>query len=49
MTGAAWQLRRLAALRARGIAPDEAQRRLVESYLEHSDSGQPVHLWPIEE
>ena len=33
MTGAIWQLRTLEALRARGLAPDEARRRMLESYL----------------
>jgi hypothetical protein len=49
MTGAVWQLRTLDALRARGVGPEEARRRLVERYLHHSDSGQPVHTWPVED
>jgi hypothetical protein len=49
MTGAVWQLRTLEALRARGVVPNDARRRLVESYLHHSDSGQPVHTWPVED
>jgi hypothetical protein len=48
VTGAAWQLRALAALRARGVTPEEARRRLVERYLLLSNTGQPVHDWPIE-
>jgi hypothetical protein len=48
MTGAVWQLRTLEALRARGVAPDEARRRMLESYLRHSERGQPVHAWPVE-
>jgi hypothetical protein len=49
MTGAVWQLRTLEALRARGVAPDEARRRMLESYLRHSDGGCPVHTWPVAE
>ena len=49
MTGAAWQLRTLDALRARGVAPEGARRRLLESYLHHSDSGQPVATWLVED
>jgi hypothetical protein len=49
VTGAIWQLRALAALRDHGVAPREAQRRLVERYLHLSGTGQPVHAWPIEE
>ena len=48
MTGAVWQLRTLEALRAAGVAPDEARRRMLESYLRHSEGGQPVHAWPVE-
>ncbi len=48
MTGAVWQLRTLESLRARGVAPDEARRRMLESYLQLSDGGQPVHAWPVE-
>ncbi len=48
MTGAVWQLRTLEALRARGVAPDEARRRMLDSYLRHSDGGEPVHRWPVE-
>ena len=49
VTGAVWQLRVLADLRARGVPAPEAQRQLVERYLRLSDSGQPVHAWPTEE
>ena len=48
MTGAVWQLRTLDALRARGVARDEARRQMLERYLRCSDGGQPVHAWPIE-
>ena len=48
MTGAVWQLRTLEALRAGGVAPDEARRRMLESYVRHSERGQPVHAWPLE-
>jgi len=48
MTGAVWQLRTLEALRARGVASDEARRQMLERYLRHSDGGQPVHAWPVE-
>ncbi len=48
MTGAVWQLRTLEGLRARGVTPDEARRQMLESYLLHSDGGQPVHTWPVE-
>lgn len=49
MTGAVWQLRTLEALRARGVAPDEARCRMLETYLSHSEGGQPVHAWPVDE
>jgi gamma-glutamyl:cysteine ligase YbdK (ATP-grasp superfamily) len=48
-TGAVWQLRTLEALRARGVTLDDARRRMVEMYLHHSDGGQPVHTWPVED
>jgi hypothetical protein len=48
ITGAAWQLRTLAALERRGATRDEALREMLERYIASIDTGQPVHTWPIE-
>jgi hypothetical protein len=43
-TGAAWQRARLASL-ARDRPSSEALGRMLEEYLDRSESGVPVHLW----
>jgi gamma-glutamyl:cysteine ligase YbdK (ATP-grasp superfamily) len=45
VTGAVWQQRALAALRANGWAEAEALHEMLEQYMRNADSGQPVHTW----
>jgi hypothetical protein len=45
-TGAAWQCRALAALEPR-LGRDRALAAMLERYLEHQTSGEPVHTWPV--
>ncbi len=44
-TGSAWQRQRLAKLES-GLDRQAALARLLEEYLDHSESGAPVHTWP---
>jgi hypothetical protein len=46
MTGARWQLAALAALEP-GRSRREALAAMLERYLDHAQSGEPVHRWPI--
>ncbi|RKH45257.1 glutamate--cysteine ligase [Corallococcus sicarius] len=46
-TGARWQREVLARLEAHMPRPD-ALAALLERYLHHSESGLPVHTWPVE-
>ncbi len=47
-TGAWWQRATLAALEAHHPRP-EALARMLERYIAHAASGEPVHLWPVNE
>jgi len=44
-TGAVWQRRTLAALEPR-LGRERALAAMLERYLEHAATGQPVHTWP---
>ena len=45
-TGAAWQRRTLAALEPR-LGRERALAAMLERYLEHQQTGEPVHTWPV--
>jgi len=45
-TGAAWQRRALAALEPQ-LGREPALRAMLERYLEHQRTGEPVHTWPL--
>lgn len=45
-TGAFWQLETLAQLEARQPR-EEALAQMLERYMEYSESGAPVHTWPL--
>lgn len=47
-TAAVWQRGVLERLEGQGVRGEQAQATLLERYLRGFDSGQPVHLWPIE-
>lgn len=47
-TGAVWQRRSLSALSGRH-GRERALAELLERYLEHAESGDPVHRWPLPE
>ncbi|HVB41686.1 MAG TPA: glutamate--cysteine ligase [Streptosporangiaceae bacterium] len=48
MNGAAWQLRSVRHLEARGIADrGEALRLMTQDYIELMNTGEPVHCWPV--
>ena len=44
--GAQWALRSLAAMKDK-VAPDMQQHALTAAMLEHQQTGQPVHAWPV--
>jgi hypothetical protein len=46
LTGARWQRRVLESLEPR-LERDEALVAMLERYLAHSASGEPVHRWPL--
>ena len=46
-TGARWQRQTLARLELT-MGREPALAAMLELYLEHSASGRPVHLWPLE-
>jgi hypothetical protein len=46
-TGAVWQRRTLAALEDKA-GRERAVGELLERYLEHQATGDPVHTWPVE-
>jgi hypothetical protein len=45
-TGARWQRAALAALEAH-LGREEALRAMLDLYLMHVESGEPVHTWPV--
>ena len=45
-TGAAWQRQALAALEPR-LGRERALTAMLEHYLEHQRTGEPVHTWPL--
>ena len=45
-TGAAWQRQALAALEPR-LGREQALAAMLEHYLEHQRTGEPVHTWPL--
>jgi hypothetical protein len=45
-TGARWQRLELARLEERMPRPD-ALAAMLERYLLHADSGEPLHTWPV--
>jgi gamma-glutamyl:cysteine ligase YbdK (ATP-grasp superfamily) len=46
-TGAAWQIRSVAALtERRGLDRAEALRQMTQCYIEHMHTNEPVHTWP---
>jgi hypothetical protein len=45
-TGAVWQRRTLAALEPR-LGREGALEAMLQRYLEHAATGQPVHTWPL--
>ena len=45
-TGAVWQRRTLAALEPQ-LGREQALAAMLERYLEHQRTGDPVHTWPI--
>jgi hypothetical protein len=45
-TGAVWQRRALAALEPR-LGRDRGLAAMLERYLEHQRTGDPVHTWPV--
>jgi hypothetical protein len=45
-TGARWQRAALAALET-NLGREEALRAMLERYLAHVESGEPVHTWPV--
>jgi hypothetical protein len=45
-TGARWQRAALAALETH-LGREEALRAMLERYLAHVESGEPVHTWPV--
>jgi hypothetical protein len=45
-TGAAWQRQALVAL-APQLGRERALRAMLERYLEHQRTGEPVHTWPL--
>ncbi|HEX3212735.1 MAG TPA: glutamate--cysteine ligase, partial [Actinomycetota bacterium] len=45
-TGAVWQRRALAALEPQ-LGREQALAAMLERYLEHQGTGDPVHTWPI--
>jgi gamma-glutamyl:cysteine ligase YbdK (ATP-grasp superfamily) len=45
-TGARWQRAALAALET-NLGRQEALRAMLERYLAHVESGEPVHTWPV--
>lgn len=52
LNGASWQLATLARLEPVGTTPDSPERRqalaqLMHLYLQHQQSGEPVHTWEI--
>ncbi|MFP2929747.1 glutamate--cysteine ligase, partial [Pyxidicoccus sp. 3LG] len=46
-TGARWQREVLARLEGR-MPRQDALAAMLERYLHHADSGEPVHAWPVE-
>jgi hypothetical protein len=46
ITGARWQLRTLEALEPR-LDREDALVAMVNRYLEHAATGEPVHRWPL--
>jgi gamma-glutamyl:cysteine ligase YbdK (ATP-grasp superfamily) len=47
-TGAAWQIATVAALDQRGGTDrQEALRLMIERYIDHMHSNEPVHTWPV--
>jgi gamma-glutamyl:cysteine ligase YbdK (ATP-grasp superfamily) len=46
-TGACWQRRRLAALERTTSRP-RALATMLDEYVQRSETGQPVHTWPLE-
>jgi gamma-glutamyl:cysteine ligase YbdK (ATP-grasp superfamily) len=47
LNGAAWQVRSVRQMQARGIDRDEALRLMTQDYIELMNAGQPVHAWPL--
>lgn len=45
--GAVWQVETVRAGEERGLDRSAALREMVRSYLEHQQSGEPVHTWPF--
>jgi hypothetical protein len=45
-TGAVWQRRALAALEPQ-LGRDQALAAMLEHYLDHQRTGDPVHIWPV--
>ena len=45
-TGSTWQRETVAALENRGLERDAALVGMLRRYIEHSQSGHPVHTWP---
>ncbi len=47
MNGAAWQVRSVRRMQARGIDRDESLRLMTQDYIELMNLGEPVHSWPV--
>jgi gamma-glutamyl:cysteine ligase YbdK (ATP-grasp superfamily) len=45
--GASWQTSTLTRLEERGLDRADALRALTRTYLEHMQTGEPVHTWPL--
>lgn len=45
-TGADWQTATVEALESRGAPREAALREMVRRYVEHAETGEPVHAWP---
>jgi len=46
-TGARWQRQTLAFLETSGLPRPDALAAMLERYLQHAASGEPVHTWPV--
>ena len=47
-TGSSWQRDVVARLEQRGHDRSEALAAMLHRYVELTDSGEPVHAWPLE-